>query len=462
LILILLLLIIGAISIGAAGYLSTQKPYTVYDDHIPVAVSGHFQTVADVVDAAAISLRPEDLIMPDLQEPADPEAAIQIQRARPVTISSQKGSRTVWTQQRSLAAFLVEAGITIQPNEQLLIDQLPVAPELMTQQKVPPAINIVPREIEVSIEEGDRRQGQKTTAQTVAEVLQEAGIQLEEADRVNPAPGTQLVAGMIIQITRAIPLTIQVDGQVIQIRSLNNKPLEVLAEAGVELSKADYTLPVSGTILQSGDIVQVIRVTDEYRFEDEEIPFQTVYQPSDELDLDSKAVLSNGVPGIKRRRIRLIFEDGVQLGEELEEEWIEIEPINQVIGYGTRINTGTIDTPLGPREYWRVVRMRATAYTAASSGKSPDHPAYGITASGVPAGTGVVAADLNVIPFQSEVFVPGYGIGIVGDTGGGVKGRWIDLGYDEDELVTWNGYADVYYLTPIPEKINYLLPEVLP
>jgi len=332
----------------------------------------------------------------------------------------------------------------------------------MTQQKVPSVINIVPREIEVSVEEGDRRQNQKTTAQTVAEVLQEAGIQLEEADRVDPAPGTKLVAGMIIQITRAILLTIQVDGQVIQTRSLNNHPLEVLLEAGVELGEADYTIPVSGTILQSGDTVQVIRVTDEYRFEDEEIPFQTVYQPSDELDLDSKAVLSNGVPGIKRRRIRLIFEDGAQLGEELEEEWIEIEPVNQVIGYGTRITTGTIDTPEGPREYWRVVHMRATAYTAASSGKSPDHPAYGITASGVPAGTGIVAADLNVIPFQSEVFVPGYGIGFVGDTGGGVKGRWIDLGYDEDELVAWNGYADVYYLTPIPEKINYLLPEVLP
>jgi 3D (Asp-Asp-Asp) domain-containing protein len=203
-------------------------------------------------------------------------------------------------------------------------------------------------------------------------------------------------------------------------------------------------------------------VSNEYRFEDDEIPYQTVYQPSDELDLDSKAVLSNGSPGVKRRRIRLIIEDGVQVGEELEEEWIEVEPVNQVIGYGTRITIGTIDTPEGPREYWRVIRMRATAYTAASSGKSPDHPSYGITASGVPAGTGVVAADPNVVPFKSEVFVPGYGIGFVGDTGGGIKGRWIDLGYDEEELVAWNGYADVYYLTPVPEQINYLLPEVLP
>ena len=105
-----------------------------------------------------------------------------------------------------------------------------------------------------------------------------------------------------------------------------------------------------------------------------------------------------------------------------------------------------------------------TAYTASSSGKPPDHPAYGVTASGVSAGTGVVAVDPKVVPFRSWVFVPGYGIGYAGDTGGGVKGRWIDLGYDEEELVAWSSYTDVYYLTPVPpaEKINYLIPTSLP
>jgi 3D (Asp-Asp-Asp) domain-containing protein len=192
------------------------------------------------------------------------------------------------------------------------------------------------------------------------------------------------------------------------------------------------------------------------------VPYQTIYQPSDELDLDTKTVLSSGVPGIKRQSTRIRYEDGVEVSRVSEGEWMEQEPVNEVIGYGTRITTNVIDTPEGPREYWRVVHMRVTAYTAASSGKSPDHPSYGITASGRPAGTGIVAVDPNVIPFRSEVYVPGYGIGFAGDTGGGVKGRWIDLGYDEDELQTWNGYTDVYYLTPIPAEINYLLPEVLP
>jgi 3D (Asp-Asp-Asp) domain-containing protein len=108
--------------------------------------------------------------------------------------------------------------------------------------------------------------------------------------------------------------------------------------------------------------------------------------------------------------------------------------------------------------------MRVTAYTAASAGKAPEHPGYGITASGLPAGTGIVAIDRTIVPWRSYVYVPGYGVGFAGDTGGGVKGRWIDLGYDEGELRSWSGYVDVYYLTPVPpaEQINYLLPTWLP
>lgn len=42
-------------------------------------------------------------------------------------------------------------------------------------------------------------------------------------------------------------------------------------------------------------------------------------------------------------------------------------------------------------------------------------------------------------------FVPGYGVAVAGDTGGGIRGRWIDLGWDEDNYESWTGHVDVYY-----------------
>lgn len=314
----------------------------------------------------------------------------------------------------------------------------------------------------ITINDGSDSRVVQTGARTVGELLAEAGVALNNVDAVDPPEETPLVDNMALQITRAIPLTIQVDGQTYALFSGARKTAEVLAGAGITLGELDRIDPGPDAVLNAGDMIKIVRVREESIVVDEEVPFQTVYQPSDELVLDTKAVISGGVPGIKRQSTRVRYEDGIEVSREYEGEWMEQEPVNQVIGYGTRITTNVIETPEGPREYWRVVRMRVTAYTAASSGKSPDHPSYGITASGRPAGTGIVAVDPNVIPFRSEVYVPGYGVGFAGDTGGGVKGRWIDLGYDEDELQAWNGYVDVYYLTPIPAEINYLLPEVLP
>lgn len=51
----------------------------------------------------------------------------------------------------------------------------------------------------------------------------------------------------------------------------------------------------------------------------------------------------------------------------------------------------------------------------------------GRTASGLPAGVGVMAVDPSVIPLGTRVFVPGYGPAVAADVGSAVKGLVIDL-----------------------------------
>lgn len=79
-------------------------------------------------------------------------------------------------------------------------------------------------------------------------------------------------------------------------------------------------------------------------------------------------------------------------------------------------------------------KVTATGYTAGieSTGKGPKHPQYGITYSGVKVRrdketVSTIAADPKLFPMGSILYIPGYGYGIVADTGSAIKGHKIDL-----------------------------------
>lgn len=96
----------------------------------------------------------------------------------------------------------------------------------------------------------------------------------------------------------------------------------------------------------------------------------------------------------------------------------------------------------------------ATGYTAGveSTGKGPSHPSYGITYSGVKVKRDLystIAADLNVFPIGTILYIPEYGYGVVADKGGAIKGNKVDLFYEtvEDVYNEWGKKrVDVYVI----------------
>lgn len=86
----------------------------------------------------------------------------------------------------------------------------------------------------------------------------------------------------------------------------------------------------------------------------------------------------------------------------------------------------------------------ATGYTAGpeSTGKDMHHPEYGITYSGVKVRrdyVSTIAADLDIFPLGTILYIPDYGYGIVADKGAKVKGEHIDLYFPtvEDVYRQW-------------------------
>jgi len=55
--------------------------------------------------------------------------------------------------------------------------------------------------------------------------------------------------------------------------------------------------------------------------------------------------------------------------------------------------------------------------------------------------------------------VPGYGAGVIADVGGGIPGKyWIDLGFTDEDFEPWHQNTILYFLTPAPAIVPWILP----
>src|SRR5690625_3839346 len=99
-------------------------------------------------------------------------------------------------------------------------------------------------------------------------------------------------------------------------------------------------------------------------------------------------------------------------------------------------------------------KVVATGYTAGfeSTGKTPDHPEYGITYSGVEVKRDLystIAADLNVYPIGTIMYITDYGKGLVADKGSVINGNKIEHYYEsvDDVYNEWGKKeVDVYII----------------
>lgn len=372
-----------------------------------------------------------------------------------VTILEDGAPITVQTEERVPAAILAQAGIPFSPEDIILSNGIPVSPESPIARG--PITLQLRRAVTVTLvtPQGERRV--PTSAFTVGEALREAGIQLRASDQVDPpatAPITQLP--LAIYHFPARELTITADGTSTRVTSSARTVGEALAEAGTPLNGLDYSLPSENEALPSDGLVKVVRVSESILLTQNPIPFENELIASAEVPLDQTQILSPGETGLSVQRVRVRYEDGVEVSRVTEEETLVRPPKKRTLAYGTKVEIKTAVVDGVTIEYWRAVQMYATSYSPCRLGT----PTCGsTTASGKPLQKGMVAlrTDLYRALRGQPVYVPGYGFATVEDACGGCVGKpWIDLGYSDADYEAWYWTVTVYFLTPVPANIPYV------
>ena len=452
-------------------------PVIVEIDGQQARVLTHAASPEALLHGLGYDLHPEDALT--TAGAWGPNVRVMVQRARPVQVLADGGPRVVWTRAETVAGLLDDAAIALSPADKILLGDeaagrdAPLPPAQWTpppgrraarpweQVATPLTVTILRARPVHLVEEGGVARTIWTRANTVAEALAENGVPVHEGDEALPGLNAAIQPGMRIVLRRATPITIVVDGRTIQTRTHEKTVGDALRAAGVLVMGEDQVHPPLDAEVHPHSVIRITRIAEKLEYEEELLPFETVWEPDDDLPIDTRRVGSPGRPGVLRRRYRVRYEDGQEVRRELEDEWVAQEPERKVILYGRKITPRTAMTPDGPITYWRKIRAYTTSYSPSRSGTDPSLPWYGHTRLGFKAGRGVVGVDPSVINMSQKLYVPGYGFAIAGDTGSGLSGRHVDLGFSDADYESWHWWSDVYLLWPPPPDyaINWVLPD---
>lgn len=383
----------------------------------------------------------------------------QAQKSTVITILDGQQVLTLETNVRIPADLLTEAGILLAPTDQLLANGLPFP----IKQALPPGLNTlqVRRAINLTLATAGGEQEISTTAQTVGGAIYGAGIQLYATDFVDPPADTPISTGLKITYRPSQRLEVATSDGILSVRSSAKTVGAALAGAGIPLIGLDYSQPAEAEALPADGQIQVVRVRESVQLVQKPIPFETETIPSPAVELGLEEIAQPGLEGLAVARTRIRYEDGQEVSRTIEAESVVRPPQTRIINTGTDVVIKTTTVGNETLEYWLAYEMYATIYSPCNSGTGGC--SYS-TASGLRAGRGVVALDRSMYNYLqgARIYVPGYGYAVVGDVGGGSiveeligvsRYRWIDLGFNDNNIVDMSGWHTVYFLAPVPASI---------
>lgn len=389
--------------------------------------------------------------------------ACQPNSPQPVIIRDGNTTITINTEQRVPLLILTEAGITPGADDRVLVNGIlhkldqPITTDGTLQLQLRRAVDVT-----IVLPQGS--QTIRTSALTVGEALREAGFELSINDDVNPPLDSPVAGSTTVTFTPARDLVVIMGDVTTRIRSSAGTVGAALSQAGIPLQGLDTSLPVENEALPADGQIRVTRVVESISLEIESIPFTTQTQENPDLPFGQEEVIQPGVNGISMVRTRIRTENGAEVSRATEEETTLREPVAGIVSRGSKIVLSPVGSGTG-LEYWLATEMYASWYSPCNSGISGC--SYG-TASGARAGFGIVAVDYSFYPYLAgmRVYIPGYGIATIGDTGGGPiietalgvpRHKWIDLGYNDNNIGGLSGWVTVYFLAPAPAEIPYFL-----
>ena len=288
------------------------------------------------------------------------------------------------------------------------------------------------------INDGDRVVTYTSFATDPAEVLDRAGVPLEEYDTYTTEAAED---GSTITVNRAQRITIHYRGQTMEVTSLGETVGQLLQRLGLEVTGEDMVSHGLEEATFDEMVLTVKQVVTRRETFSSTISHETQYLTDPQLPAGTERVLTAGREGELLRTADITYVNGRESRQVILSETRLREPVTEIVAVGSGetaeisaeadmpvIGDGYIILPTGERlTYTHTDTVRATAYTHTDAGCDK------ITATGSTVHWGTVAVDPRYIPYGTRMFIMAsdgsyiYGIATAEDCGGDIKGDRMDL-----------------------------------
>lgn len=265
------LVVLCALVLGLVAFVGNNKTVTLNVDGKVSSVQSFGGTVGQVVKSANVELKPADRVSPSADAKVENGTVINVNMAKAVKVSLDGSEKTVSTTAPDVAGLVTELGVAS-------------ASSVSVPKEAPLAVDgsfvAISTPKTISIVADGKVSPSTTTAQTVAQVLEDAGITLGADDRTSQPGNAHVVNNMVVKVSRV-------------------------------------------------DTSQTAATT-------EDVAFDSLTTESADMVKGEKQVTQAGTAGKVNKTFQLVLVDGREASRTLVSEAVTVQPVTEKVTVGTK------------------------------------------------------------------------------------------------------------------------------
>lgn len=196
--------------------------------------------------------------------------------------------------------------------------------------------------------DGDKKIRTLSAAFTPRSIAEQAGIQIYPEDILSTVTRDDILAdgalGQIVEIDRALPVSINLYGNEVNVRTHTTTVGEVLKEKNIALAEGEVLSPSADTPLSAADKIFVTKFGTSVVTVEEDIAMETETVEDASLSFGTTAVRQAGSVGKKTVTYEVSLTNNIETSRRKLQEVVTKDPVKQIIARGKTVSIPTDKT----------------------------------------------------------------------------------------------------------------------